>query len=160
MLQYLVEAGSGPGAANIARVLTGNAAPGLIAQGVPNGSYYIRVRAVTPSGVGEPSGDASFVVGQSSGGCVSTPLPPTTLAASVTGATVQLTWSATAGACAATHYVVQAGSAPGLSNLAQMAVGVPSLMTNAPSGTYYVRVIAVGGGGQSAASNEIIVRVP
>src|SRR5262245_9363286 len=40
---YIVDAGSTPGASNLASVPTGNANPGLVTGGVPPGTYYVRV---------------------------------------------------------------------------------------------------------------------
>ena len=158
VLQYVIEAGSAPGAANIVRLVTANNSTSLIAQAVPNGIYYVRIRAITAAGLSAPSGDISFVVGHASG-CVSAPFAPSELAASVRGGTVQLTWGATSGPCGATHYVVQAGSASGFSNLAQISVAGQTLLASAPPGDYYVRVIAANAAGVSAASNEIVVTV-
>jgi hypothetical protein len=156
--QYLVEAGNAPGASNLAQILTGSAATGLIAEAVPPGMYHVRVRAVTSNGVSQPSSDVAFAVGALSG-CGGAPLPPTNLAASVSGSTVNLTWTAAPGGCPPSRYLVQAGSAAGLADLAQITVGGPALTAVAPGGVYYVRVIAANATAASAASNEIVVRV-
>jgi hypothetical protein len=158
VLQYVLEAGSAPGIVNIARLETGHNATSLVAQDVPTGTYFIRLRAVTSAGIGQPSSDARFVVGGESG-CASAPAAPTNVAASITGGAVQLTWATPGGACAPTHYLVQAGSASGLSDLAQVTVGGQGLAANAPPGTYFVRVLAINAHGASAASNEIVLSV-
>ena len=55
--------------------------------------------------------------------------------------------------------MIEAGSAPGLANLASIQVGpVSTFTTTAPPGTYYVRVRAINGRGSSQSSNEIVVR--
>jgi hypothetical protein len=79
----------------------------------------------------------------------------------VTGSSVFLSWVPEDGVVMASR--VEAGSAPGLSNLAvlpvaggQRTVAVP----NVPSGTYYVRVRALNYVGSSAPSNEVMVVVP
>ena len=61
----------------------------------------------------------------------------------------------------AESYIVEAGSATGLSNLATLNTGTAtSLTTAAPPGIYYVRVRGVYGcGGAGNASNEVIVTV-
>ena len=61
-----------------------------------------------------------------------------------------------------TSYLVEAGSSPGLADLAMLSTGSASTVFNAlaPTGTYYVRVRGVNGGGASAASAEIVVVVP
>jgi hypothetical protein len=59
------------------------------------------------------------------------------------------------------QYRVEAGSAPGLSNLASLVVATPSFVTSGvPSGVYYVRVRALSAAGTGPASNEIVVAVP
>ncbi len=63
----------------------------------------------------------------------------------MTGRLVTLTWGAAAGA---TSYVVEAGSASGLANLAVLPVGAnPALTVTAPPGTYFVRVRGLNGCG-------------
>ncbi len=79
---------------------------------------------------------------------------------SVTDHTVTLTWAAPG---FSTEAIVEAGSAPGLSNLAVLPVaGGQTTVTvpNVPAGTYYVRVRALNYVGASAPSNEVMVVVP
>jgi len=67
---------------------------------------------------------------------------------------------APAGGCAATGFVVLAGSAPNQANLAQANVGLQlGLSANAPNGTYFMRVAAVNAFGQSSPSNELTLSV-
>lgn len=84
------------------------------------------------------------------------PAPPA-LSSSVAGSVVTLAWTPSQGA---QDYIVEAGSAPGLNDLYNAAVGVASLTTAAPPGRYYVRVRARSAFGASAASNEVVVDVP
>ncbi len=62
----------------------------------------------------------------------------------------------------ATSYQVRAGSAPGLSNLAQANTGggTTAVFSGVPPGTYYGRVHAVNSLGAGVASNEVRVVVP
>ena len=56
-------------------------------------------------------------------------------------------------------YIVEAGSEPGLSNLARLQVAnLTEFSTEAPAGAYYVRVRAVNERGAGPASNEILVQ--
>lgn len=89
------------------------------------------------------------------------PLPPTLQPASVSGNLVELAWAASPAGGVPTSYQIQAGSGPGLANLAVLGVAaVPTLLqTSAPPGTYYVRIVAINAQGISAPSNEIIVTV-
>jgi hypothetical protein len=91
-------------------------------------------------------------------------VPPTAagpLASQVSGSQVLLSWQPPA-AGDVSSYVVEAGSAPGLANLAVLPVGdgQTSLAVNAPDGRYYVRVKATGACGTGPASNEVVVNVP
>ena len=64
---------------------------------------------------------------------------------------VNLSWSAPNGGPPPAGYVIEAGSAPGLADLASLNVGnVTSFTTTAPPGVYYVRVRAVNDRGTSA----------
>jgi hypothetical protein len=85
------------------------------------------------------------------------PLAPRELTSLVSARTVTLQWSGSAGA---TGYIVEAGSAPGLSDLSRASLGAGSTITVvAPPGRYYVRVRARNASGESEASNEVIVDV-
>jgi hypothetical protein len=90
------------------------------------------------------------------------PSNPSNLTASVSGSTVSLAWSAPTGAQPATNYFLQAGSASGLSNLANSDTGSAALsivVTSVPAGTYFVRVVAANGGSLSGPSNEVVLTV-
>jgi hypothetical protein len=109
------------------------------------------IRFVYPSAGGPPGGPPANPP----------PGPPSGLSATVAGAIVTLSWTAPAGG-AATGYQVEAGSGPGMLNLANFNTGNTgtSFSANAvPAGTYYVRVKSVNPAGMSAASNEIVVVV-
>ena len=86
------------------------------------------------------------------------PPPPSNLSFSVAGSIVALSWTAVAGAV---DYVIEAGSAPGASDLFNASVGSQTtFVTSAPPGRYYVRVRARNASGISPPSNEVIVVVP
>lgn len=149
---YRLEAGSAPGAADLATFTIG-LTPGLAVGDVPDGTYYVRVRSLRGDVAGPASNEVPVVV-------AACPLPaaPTSLARTGSGSTVVLNWTAAAGA---SRYQVEAGSGPGLANLASVDVGAAiSLTTPAPPGLYYVRVRGVNGCGQGPPSNEIQVAVP
>jgi hypothetical protein len=154
---YVVEAALSPSGPVIASFpLAGTV---LVVNSVPNGVYYARVRAVNVDGSSGPSNEVIVVV-PGGGNCTSPPNAPTNLTGTVFGTFVTLNWTAPVGACAATGYVVQAGSSQGLTNLAVINVGASTtLSVQAPPGTYYVRVVALNGFGGSVASNEIVMTV-
>jgi predicted phage tail protein len=155
---YVVEASLSPGGPPLASLPV----PGttLSVPNVPNGVYYVRVRGVNGDGTSEASNEVIVVVPGGGGGCSSPPNPPQNLTGSATGNIVTITWSPPVGGCAATSYAVQAGSAPGQSNITVVNVGpARSLSASAPAGTYYLRVVALNTFGGSTASNEIAVTV-
>ncbi|MBI3400304.1 MAG: fibronectin type III domain-containing protein [Acidobacteria bacterium] len=161
---YVLEAGSASGLVDLANFNTGNTQTSLTAPGVTNGVYYVRVRAVsggpfTLGGTSPPSNEVIVTVG-STGGC---PTAPRSLnVVSQSAGTIKLTWLAPSSGTP-TSYVIVAGSAPGLSNLANFDTGSTATsldVGNVPAGSYYVRVYAKGSGcGLSAASNEVLVFV-
>jgi predicted phage tail protein len=154
---YVIEASLSPGGPIMAALPVLNTT--LVVPNVPNGVYYVRVRSVNNDGPSDVSNEVIVPVPSSSGGCSSPPNPPTQLNSNVSGNLVTLAW-AVVGGCAATDFVVQAGSAPGLSDLAIVNNGAATtLVASAPAGTYYVRVIALNAFGASGASNEIVLTV-
>ncbi len=76
-----------------------------------------------------------------------------TLTSAVNGASVRLAWNRVTGG---RSYRLEAGSATGLTNLANVDLGdAASYETTVPVGTYFVRVRTVGAAGNSAPSNEV-----
>ena len=113
---------------------------------------HVRVRAHNGFGASAPSNEISSAVQ-----CTDAPGAPS-LSGSVDGQTVTLSWSAPAGGCAVTSYVMEAGSSPGASDLLQQDTGTTATsfsVSNVAAGTYYVRVRARNGNGDSGPSNEI-----
>ena len=161
---YIVEASSSPGgSANLASLNTGNAQTTLTVPRVPPGVYYVRVRAVDSSGPSAPSNEVQVTVGTSGGGaCPSAPQNLTN--ASQSPGTITLSWQMPATG-SASSFVIQAGSSPGRSDLANFdttSTAVTFVARNVPAGSYYVRVY----GKNSAcsppsflgpASNEVLV---
>jgi hypothetical protein len=156
---YIIEAGSGPGLANLAIVTTNTAATGFSASGVGVGTYYVRVRAQNAGGTSAASNESILVVGPT--GCTTAPGAPAGFSSWASGGTMHLTWSAPGNSCSPTSYVVQAGSSAGSSDVANVNVGAGTSYdaSGVAAGIYYVRVRAVNAYGQSAASNEIVLTV-
>ncbi|HYH83105.1 MAG TPA: fibronectin type III domain-containing protein, partial [Longimicrobium sp.] len=152
---YVIEAGSQPGLSDIANFLTGTPTPGYAAV-VPNGNYYVRVRASCASGLGPPTPDVRIIVG---------PPPPgaPTLSGGATGpGGVVLTWTAApAPGAPVTGYQLHAGSGPGLSNIAVLPLQqLGYAAADVPPGTYYVRVVGLSSQGPGEPSNELVVVIP
>ena len=87
------------------------------------------------------------------------PAAPANVTFEVAGRTVTLRWAGSAGA---TRYAVEVGSFSGSSDLGVFDTG-SSLTTvtaaGVPNGVYYVRIRAVGDGGVSDPSNEVVITV-
>lgn len=89
------------------------------------------------------------------------PGTPQNVLASSSGGVVAITWSAANTGGAATGYVLEAGSGPGLANLASVPVTGTSFTTaGVPAGTYYIRVRGVNsiGTGPASADVQLVVR--
>lgn len=157
---YVLEAGSRSGEADIAASDTGSPATTLVAANVPAGTYFVRVRAQTTGMTGAASNEITVVVG---GTCAGPPGPPSGLVSTVSGSTVTLSWQAPNGGCPATAYIIEAGSAQGLSNLASAGTGSVATTfsaTGVGSGTYFVRVKSANPAGTGPPSNEVVLTVP
>jgi predicted phage tail protein len=146
---YVVEASLSAGGAAMTAFPV--AVTALTVPNVPAGTYFVRVRAVNGDGSGPPSNEVTVVVGAP---CAQPPGAPGPLVASVSGATVTLSWSPPTGGCPATQFVLRAGFAPG-----QVVFNIPvgsntSFSGTAAPGTYFVSVAAVNAAGQGPPSNE------
>jgi hypothetical protein len=152
LASYVIEAGSASGLSDLANFVTGNLLTSFSATSVPNGTYFVRVRAANASGAGAASNEVTVVIGS-----CTTPAAPAGLTSSVSGTTVSLGWSASAGA---SSYQLEAGSASGIADLFNGDVGAnTTVVTPAPPGTYFVRVRAKSACGISPPSNEVTVVV-
>ncbi len=156
---YVLEVGSAPGLANLVVVPVG---PGLsfVAPGVPDGTYWLRVRGSNAAGTGAPSDDLGVTMGVT-GGCVGLPYAPVLQAPSVSGSLLSLAWDTPSGTVAPSSYVLFAGSAPGRADLAVLNLAGPgtTFAANAPAGTYFLRVAGRSACGVGAASNDITASV-
>lgn len=151
---YVLDAGTAPGASDIGTFALGTLT--RVTGALPPGTYFLRVTGVGPAGVGLTGSEVVVTVPATS----TAPQAPGGLTAVVAGNALTLRWSAASGN--ATTYMIEAGTAPGLSNIGAFATGDldTSFATAAPPGTYYVRVRAANAFGVSAATNEVTVVVP
>jgi predicted phage tail protein len=150
---YALQVGTTSGVWNVFNASVGGVT--TVSGSLPAGQYSWRVVAVGSTGATAASLDGQFTVA----GCP-TPLAPSALTATVSGGVVTLRWGA-GGNAANVAYILEAGSAPGQSNIVSASLGaLTGIATPAPSGTYYVRVRAQNGCGVSAPSNELVITVP
>ena len=151
---YVLEGGSAPGLADLGHVALGTATSFTVG-GVPDGTFWLRLRAANNSGVGPASSELALVMGPA-GGCVGLPMAPAYNAPVVAGNSVTLSWSPPTEGTTPLSYVLVAGSAPGLSNVAVIDLGSPATSVSGlvPDGTYFVRMAARGSCGVGPLSNE------
>lgn len=149
--QYMVEAGTAPGLANLGRFSVGNATSYQV--DVPPGTFYVRVRGIGAGGTSAPSNEV-VVEGRGAPGHARH------LSATVRGGVVQLSWlPPLTDPTGVAGYIIEAGSAPGLGDLASITVaaGTRAFSAVVPPGVYYVRVRAANARGVGAPSNEVVV---
>jgi hypothetical protein len=145
--QYVLEAGTGPGLANIASLLLPNSASFSVV--APPGTFHVRARAQNACGVSAASNEVVVNVG----GCAP-PAAPTAFRFTRNGSLVTLNWDPVAGA---SDYVLEVGSTSGASNLLSIALPPGPITASAPPGTYFARLRARNGCGAGSASNEIVI---
>ncbi len=148
---YRLEAGTGPGLANLVNVDLGNvtAFEGL----VPPGTYFVRVRGVSGGAVSPPSNEVTVSI-TTTASCVTPPPVPTGLVANAGGLLAAFAWTFSPGA---TGYLLDAGSSPGAVEVTLPLGPAVGFQTLAPPGTYYARVRARNACGASAPSNQASV---
>lgn len=157
---FLVDAGTSPGAANIASFE--QTAALLDTSGVPPGSYYLRVRAKNQAGVGP----ASAVLPLPVPACP-TELPDEVddLTATVVGHTVTLTWTppATPAGRPVTYYefAVVNAAPPGTPPARYLVPGsLSTVSATLASGTYQVLIYAGNACGAESGSGLVTFTVP
>lgn len=124
---------------------------------VAGGAFFVTVQAANGCGLGPSTAEAAVIVGTP----VVPPTAPFALDATRTGSTVVFTWAPPSIGTGPFTYRLEAGTAPGLSNLANVTLSSALLtVPGVPPGIYYVRVRAVGAGGVGPTGNEVTLVVP
>jgi hypothetical protein len=155
---YRLEAKLTPGGPIVASLpLAGSATTFSVS--VPPGVFYLAVRAMTPGGPGPVSNESALVIG-----APPPPDRPRMLVSAVSGSTISLAWlpAATSLVVPEDSFIVEAGSAQGLSNLTAFDTGTTTgsfAAGGVPPGRYFVRVRARNASGTSGPSNETILSV-
>jgi Calcineurin-like phosphoesterase/Purple acid Phosphatase, N-terminal domain len=152
-----LEVGSAPGWSDLGALPMVDPA-GFGAAGVPAGVYYTRLRSWNAVGLGPPSREMRFIVGD----FTVTPAAPGHPRAAVSGREVALTWPPPYRDTPPTRYVIEAGTRPGG---VDVRIPTPDAAPNlvfggVPSGTYYVRIRGENQRGLGLPSDELRVRVP
>jgi hypothetical protein len=154
--RYFIDAGTASGVFNLGSILVPAPATSTQVNGVPPGTYFVRVRAQNAMGTSGPSPQAQVSVGSCTAPGATGPL-----SATVNSTTVSLQWSAPAtGLTQGYRFIV--GTAPGLANVlvADYPASVTALAAaGVPYGTYYARVAATNACGVGPTSNELTVVV-
>jgi len=151
---YKLEAASSPGGPNFLNPPFTTTSSSLQVSGVPEGRYFVRVRASNPWGDSGVSPETQVVVGP-----CTVPSAPSGLTGTVNGRTVSFTWTApTQGLIQS--YQLSAGFSSGQSDVAILpGLTSTSFSTDAPDGTYFVRVAAVNVCGIGPATPDTRVQV-
>jgi hypothetical protein len=146
---YTLLVGTMAGVPDLFKAALGNAS--TISGIVGPGLYYWWVVPDNVAGTGPASAVGQFTVGPT---CIA-PAAPQNFEVAVNGRVVTLSWTPSSPG-PVEHYIVDAGSAPGLTDLVSASTGSAAAMavTPAPPGTYYVRVRAQNACGVSGPSNE------
>jgi hypothetical protein len=152
--RYVLRAGAVSGASNLATLDIGLTTSVVVS--APGGAFFLTLVAVNDCGTSVPSEEAVAVVG----GAPVPPGRPFNLEALVTGNSVLLSWAAPTIGTGSFQYVVEVGTAPGLSNIMVSPTSATSLSAaGVPPGVYYVRTRAIGVAGTGPVSNEVAVVV-
>ncbi|MEZ5293511.1 MAG: hypothetical protein R2745_20680 [Vicinamibacterales bacterium] len=153
---YTLLARLAPGAPPVASVPLGAAMSLNVT--APPGLFILTVQASNTAGTGPESAQAQVLVPQPA-----VPPGPATLTASVTGTTVNLTWTAPTTGGFPTGYQLLAGATPGftqpIASVPLPATATTLSIPGVPFGTYYLRLVATGAAGAGPASNEVTVVV-
>jgi hypothetical protein len=149
---YVAQVGTQPGGASLFNGAVGAAT--AISAPLGSGTYYVRVLAQNPVGMGPASNEVAVTVGS-----CSMPAAPV-LTGATSGGVISIGWTTPAGG-PVTGYTVQAGPSSGSSAFFNGPVGaVNAVSAPVGGGAYFIRVLATSACGTSASSNELSLTVP
>ncbi len=119
---YILQAGTAPGLANITTQQLGPV-PEIVVPGVPPGVYWVRVLAVNGCGISAPSANFPLLIDV----MTAAPLEPLAFTGTASGGVVQLSWVEPP-YLTPTSYLLEAGTAPGLSNITVLSGDLDELL--------------------------------
>ncbi len=119
--------------------------------GIPQGTYYLRMVAQNAAGTSAASPEIAITVAGAAA-----PGVPTLDAPVVTGNTVALSWTPGVGGAPTSYLLSVTGAAVGTAPLSGTSFTVPGV----PSGTYFLRLVAVNSAGSSPPSAQVTLVVP
>ena len=152
---YVIDAGFSPG--SIAISIPAGTGTSFSIPGIPPGTFYVRVRAVNSFGSSPPSNE--LTLGMSAVG-VALPETPTNLQAFMLDGLLTMTWLQPARGGPATGYIVEAGSASGLTNIGTVpAPGRSLTFPGVPTGFYFLGSAPPTRAGTSSPSAEVMIVV-
>jgi predicted phage tail protein len=152
---YVLLAGLTPGFSVPFATVSLGSTPGSVVPGVPAGTFYVRVVAQNAGGTSAPSNEVVFTVAGTA-----PPGAPTLHTPTVTGSTVNLSWTAGSGATP-TGYTLAASVTPdGAPIVTVPLTGTAASFAGVPSGTYYLRLTASNAAGTSPPSAQVTLTVP
>ncbi len=132
---YRVEVGLSPGTADYRVIDTNSTATTYSVLGPWPATFYVRLRAANAAGTSPASNEVR----------VTALSPPRGLTATAVGSTITLTWLPPATGATPTSYIIEAGSASGLADLASVTTGTTATSfstTGVGDDIYYLRVRA------------------
>ena len=154
----VADVGTTSGATNLAASAPLGKYGPYVVPSAPAGTYYMRLRAVSPGGASSPSNEVQVAVGNGGGA------PPAPLGLEATlspSRTVSLVWRADPNGPETVGFVLEVGSATGQADYGTLSVPHQGFSAGpVPSGVYYIRVRAWNYTATGAASSEVRLVVP
>ncbi len=149
---YVLVVGGTPGFTTPLAAVPLPASPRSVSfSGIPPGTYYLRMVAQNAAGTSAASPEIAMAVAGATA-----PGAPTLNAPVVTGNTVALSWTPGVGGAPTSYVLSVTGAVVGTAPLSGTSFTAPGV----PSGTYFLRLVAVNSVGPSPPSAQVTLVVP
>jgi hypothetical protein len=155
-VSYVIEVGTSAGASNLGTIETTGPVTSF-ATAAPTGTYFVRLRARTTSGLSGASAEQRIVIGANA--CGAAPNPPHSMTAEIASARATLRWFAPVGGPVPTRYIVEVRDGLGANLITSIDAG-PNLSLTGPVSTgsyYWVRVRAASACGLSDPTDDVLI---